>query len=576
MAFTIDRYRDKQTGLFSGDTIETVRCLQSKFSNTRNLVLRYLVKNFCQVLVGLICLIVSGLVYINGNFEELFECEFVGFSDLPNWFLAEISGVVCTNFSDFNSSDSVLPDLPNTNLTLKLSTNITRTCLDKPFQFRCTFEDATFLGWLHTANYSILLFIFFVCLYNCIPVWFIVRFNDNIQKITCGNVYDLHWHDLDYEIKAMVFYYVCSRQAEWKEKKRLRFFWSDLYLMVMMLFANDEGYGTTFCEVQFDIELHSLWEKDYKEYVTFQNQLLLLSDCSDWDYRTEKLKEILDPDNDAFFQYDASAQRSGASEYEDIFSQTTNNYEKFAIFSTKLGFWHLIHTLAKRKDKCYYKCGLHLFCGSRGATLNLSYLCRFLVSVDFNTNFDPPQSSKRSPDQDAFPTVASLRDQEQATLMTSTKEETLFREDFGALQIFTVPDTIMMARDASRLLVLLEQLKTAPTSRNSKYDFVVVSRLEPPDRIATTQTVLLNMADCFHDDCIFLFFCPDEITLKKIVKPIQFLKPLHKTNIQKFGNRYAEKNVCFRTYKMDRNNAFLRNRRQSGQRASTAQVNATL
>eukprot|EP00118_Oscarella_pearsei_P013090 m.101196 g.101196 ORF g.101196 m.101196 type:complete len:626 (+) comp37122_c0_seq1:110-1987(+) len=451
---TIRRFRDRQTGLFHYESLQTVKLLTSHFKR-RKLVYRfYLAKLVIQLIVALAAIAVSYVLYQVVEVAEYgttFACPVDERVYTNNWFRSELDAL-CDNYS------SVLHPSYN------ISVNISSCTKDSPAILPCAFTLGLLFVPLWYANFPLLALAAMMVTYGLTKLFILPK-----------RCVSSHRKQLDVCGKAKFLYGFCAykpsdsfRYGPDSPEGRIK---NDLEFLSLLLAATDKGLGKSFFEHQVDIELERLWEEQYRNYLA---------------------NKMTNRNNDRNSQSNENEESSckmcplftGRSETCSVSEDQENRN-----VSSPVAFPEAMLCWLKHKK---FQLGLHLFCGPRGAIVAISKLCEQLVAVDFNQHLNPLHERESSELGEAEPKIEARK--------------VTYRNDYEKLQIYAVPGDLLTRVDSQRKEILTrlrehpKRISSGSTKEYAQYDLVIVTDFEEEDR-TTTANHFLDALNSVHPSC---------------------------------------------------------------------------
>ena len=295
---TIDRYRDRRTGLFSSESVEIVKLLQNHFSRSHLVYKSYVVKLLLQLIFALVIIVLMFVLYLKvepTTYGSTFQCTIHESLYKREWFRPELDSL-CDSGYIGNSS----------------------TCTeDFPASLPCAFTLGLLFVPLWYSNVPLLLLVAFMAGYGFVKLFL------------CS-----HGSQLDYRTRAQLLYKLCAYRPRMLEeltskgepdqkskdtntkqgnksntstsanggednddvfprrtekdpsttesktdtkrtispteprragtKRKIK---SDLDFLSLLLASSDKGHGRTFFEVQVEIHTAEIWTKDYQQHL---------------------------------------------------------------------------------------------------------------------------------------------------------------------------------------------------------------------------------------------------------------------------------------------------------------------
>ena len=330
MAPSLSRSCDCQTGEWPFETVEIVRKLKATYEKSETAVSSYQWKLWVQLIVSLVFLVVLGVIFhFTGFFAVHFLCTKVG-EDLT----FRRAGFNSTRLTGYN-----------------------------PYDTLCTYTTANSMVVICCADIGVL----------------IIAFIAAVKGVECCKK-PHHWTKLDSSSYASFLYAFSMNptaaaqhcyKPNLQHKKSLRIK-TDLDLLVLMLFRKDKGLGETFFDVQVQLQLEKLFQRQLEDLSTYF--CLLLGPLSlplkptfaqVQEHRLRLIQKTVETaKKGSDFGKDKNRCVLGDKILQLCYDKRRSTFQSQLESNTSVE-----NTLP------LYDSGLHLYCGSKGCALSLSQIC---------------------------------------------------------------------------------------------------------------------------------------------------------------------------------------------------------
>ncbi|XP_065826373.1 uncharacterized protein [Oscarella lobularis] len=288
------------------------------------------------------------------------------------------------------------------------------------------------------------------------------------------------WDELEFKNHAEFRYFfslnVGSEEIYAKNKKRKNTkkvkITTDLDFLVVLLYNKDEGLGETFFDVQIDIETDRLWASDYERYSSIISQLV------DSPNREKSIRDNLEKSNSHLGRLIATKCKSLRDKRE---GQQQNHYTK----DTDLGF--------------PFDTALHLYCGSKGCSMSLLYVCQKVVAFDFNFFFHSQKMRSRKEKRSKDSVEVSVEKYTDHFKYIKAPVNILSKAGDGSVQLY------------EQMRVEEEPTDETKPPKYYSYNLILVTCLEPHFQAGTALLLLENVfRNCTADKCLIMILYWEE------------------------------------------------------------------
>ncbi|XP_065846733.1 uncharacterized protein [Oscarella lobularis] len=533
MTPSLSRLRDRKSGQYSYETVQIVKLLQNAYRNQKSLFITYQLKLWVQFAGSLGFLIGQVFVYyLSNKFEEDLSCEgiylgenviaplYTTYANVSDQFTVQCTyttaslmrtiwiinlvalsvALIVTGFAlawcFFWHWDELDP-VSRARFAYFLSMNPGAVLHAKDRDEKETTDDSENLGAQSDSND--------------------INRNDSENLGAQSDSNDINKkkrndsNNNNKKTKSSQYY---NPSSKYRRKARIS---NDLDFLVMLLFCKDRGLGESFFEVQIDVAIESLWAAEFDNYTSY--------------FSESEVTNTSESESPKPRRNSASNKRKEEENLRMMLYEKCSNYIKTGC----------------KKEK--FKKALHLYCGSKGCSIKLLYLCEDMIAVDFNEFYNPesaPTPEERlnqkvtnavkgmlrkleldggEKNRELISSLSSIAEKLNLDIFTeetpglSGTANAIVEEKFATMSFMRVPENIM-SKDGKESAQFTRNLakrraEPQPQSNYHQYDLVVITCLEPHFRVSAARAVLgtlFGRPELISHDCLFLIVTRSEDT----------------------------------------------------------------